>query len=131
MELLRLYRRFYKIEKAATDSSETYSLIDPTQLTAKTFVRNTTNEIEDLGSPQKDSSGIYYVNLNPKKYSIDLEYDVHWYVTYISIAPIKRLLTTFKLIPQILSSGQIEYNLDYNNNIEFEINDAIDIEIEN
>ena len=44
-------------------------------------------------------------------------------------SPQKRLLTTFKLVPQILSSGEIEYQLEYNNGIEYEIADVVEFDV--
>jgi hypothetical protein len=94
---LRLYRDIYRLEFSSV-TGETYTLIDVTSISASSFLRNSTAITETL-SVFNESTGIYYVELNPVLYTFDNIYEVRWVVGYTSVAPLKTLTTRFKMKP--------------------------------
>jgi hypothetical protein len=95
---LRLYRDIYKIDISSV-TGETYSLTDPFSIDASSFERNSTAVTESL-SVSQESSGIYYVELNPVLYTFTDIYEVRWLVQYVSDSSSLRTLTTrFRLEP--------------------------------
>jgi len=116
---IKLYRRFYKL--TSISGSNNYDLLNPVKITAKTFIKNSTNEIENLPLVSKESNGIFFVSLNPKLYQSRNIYDLYWYVQYIKNAPQKRLITSFQVIP---------YNISANIDIELEKQD-INCQVDN
>jgi hypothetical protein len=104
MANLTLYRDFYCINHTVFNSADTYTLITPIELSANTYIRNSTTVTE---SPivQNESTGKYYVNLNPVLYSYDNVYELIWSVTYNSYSPVKNLITRFRLYPYSINSS--------------------------
>ena len=111
--MLRLYRKFYCVDTSTTP--DTYTLIDPTSLSASAYVAGTggtesSTLIESNIPTTKEEDGIYYADLNPTLYSTDNTYDLVWYVQYTSQAPEKKLTTRFRIKPYNIS-GQVEYEV--------------------
>lgn len=118
--VIRLYRRFYKITPSS-GAGDNYALIDPTVLTAKVYLRNTTSEVESISGVVRESEGIYYADLNPNLYSFQNIYDLKWFVDYTASSGQKTLITTFKLNPKSIS-GEISTEIQ-DNYLETEILD--------
>jgi hypothetical protein len=108
MANLRLYRDIYVIS-----GSSTYTLINPTSLTANSYPRYSSAITETL-TVYNESTGIYYVDLNPILYNFSDIYEVRWNVQYTPSAPNRILITRFRLNP---------YNIGGANGIEIEIID--------
>jgi len=90
---IRLYKRFYKFTGCSSE------LVDPFALNAASFFRGTDDEIENNVQIVKESTGVYYVELDALKYSFDAFYDLKWNVTYTPNSPEKVLLSTFNSSP--------------------------------
>ena len=129
---IKLYRRFYCMVPTVSGDTvnQVYTLINPNELSAKVYIYNTSNLVETIGKVVRESTGIYYVNLNPKLYSFDNTYDLVWSVNYTEIAPLKNLKTTFRIQPIIIGS---DIEVEHTQNVyDFEIEQQeIEIEIEN
>ena len=97
MAVIRLHRKFYKI--TASKAGELYNLIDPINVNAAVYLRNSPTLIETILVVNKESEGVYYADLNPILYSYDNTYELKWNVNYIEKSPLKTLITTFKLNP--------------------------------
>jgi len=108
--------------------NQTYTLINPSELSARVYIYNTDNIVETINNVINESTGIYYVNLNHKLYSFDNTYDLIWSVNYTETAPLKELKTTFRFQPIVIGS---DIEVEYKQNIyDFEIDQQeIDIEI--
>jgi hypothetical protein len=126
MAVIRLYRKFYRID--ANQSGDTYSLIDPISINASTFLKDTDNLIESASVINRESQGIYYVDLNPNYYSYENTYDLKWTVQYTWSSTNKILTTTFKLNPVNISAGDMTATIE-NQSIECEINENEIIEV--
>lgn len=103
MANLTLYRDFYCINHTAFNSADTYTLITPIELSANTYILNSTAITETL-LVYNESTGKYYVNLNPNLYSFDNVYELVWSVVYNSFSPIKKLITRFRLNPNNINA---------------------------
>ena len=103
------------------NGSNNYDLLNPIKITAKTFIKNSTNEIENLPLVSKESDGIFFVSLNPKLYQSRNIYDLYWYVQYTKNTPQKRLITSFQIIP---------YNINANVDVEIK-NQDINCQVDN
>lgn len=125
MGLLRLYRKIYRVSKSGT--SETYTLITPTSITAESFVAgtgdtNSSSIIETDITLIESSTGIFYADLNPNLYSSDVTYDLVFYVQYTPTAPSnKKLITRFRIMPFNIANN-LDFEISDVNNIDFEIN---------
>lgn len=104
MANLVLYKDFYCINHTAFNSADTYTLINPIEISANTYVENSSVLIENI-SVQNESIGKYYVNLNPNLYSFDNVYELIWSVVYNTSSPIVNLKTRFKLNPYNISTS--------------------------
>jgi len=109
MANLTLYRDFYCISTTAFSSADTYTLIAPVELSADTYINNSTAKTETL-IVQNESLGRYYVNLNPILYSFDNVYELIWSVVYDLNSPIKKVITRFRLNPYNIS-GPIDVEI--------------------
>jgi len=124
MGILRLYRKFYCVSTAG--SSDTYTLITPTSVTAQCFVAGTggteSATLIESGIPlTEEESGIFYADLNPTLYSSDVTYDLVFYVQYTSDAPLdKKLITRFRIMPFNIAS-QLDFEISDTNQIGYEI----------
>ena len=94
---LRLYRDIYRLDFSSV-TGETYTLINAYSITASSFPRNSSAVTENL-SVSNESTGIYFVELNPVLYTFDNIYEVRWVVGYTSTAPSKTLTTRFRMKP--------------------------------
>ncbi len=126
MAVIRLYRRFYKID--ANRAGDTYSLIDPTSISAATYLKDTENLVESVSTINRESQGIYYVDLNPNYYSFESTYDLKWTVQYTWSSTNKILITTFRLNPINISAGETTAIID-TQDVECEINENEIIEV--
>ena len=121
MAVIRLYKRFYKISSDGT--IESYSLINPTLLSASVYLKDSITLIETISIVIKESDGVYFVDLNPILYSYDQTYNLKWTVQYLSGKPTKILTTSFRLNPiNIASEITTEFE---NQEINCEIEDQI------
>lgn len=125
MAVIRLYRKFYKINSSRF--TDLYNQINPSVINADVYLRNTPTLVEGDLTINKESDGIYYVDLNPVFYSYDNTYDLKWNVQYLANKPYKILTTTFKLNP-INISTEIFTEIE-NQNIECEIGESKLIEV--
>jgi hypothetical protein len=124
---IRLYRKIYCVGITATPTgdTQTYTLIDPYTISASSFVAGVdaeeSNTLIESNTPiTKESTGIYYTDLNPNLYATDVTYDLVWYITYILGAPQKKLTTRFRLNNQTGPSGEISIEI-MSNTLEIEI----------
>lgn len=108
MSEIRLYREFFLFSYVGSEETS-HSLIDPYYLSATTKVVSGLTTIETL-TPLQESSGIYYVNLNPSLYSFSNVYELDWHVNYINGSPQKILPTRFKVNPINIGS-QVDIEL--------------------
>lgn len=113
MASLRLYKDFYCISSSSSLSADTYTLIDPTSLTAEVCVEGGSTVLESP-SVIRESLGKYYVELSPNLYGIDDNYEVKWNVIYVSGAPNKILISRFRLNPFVIGH-EIEIRLENQN----------------
>ena len=126
--VIRLYRRFYRV--VSDGISDSSSLINPIVISANCYIKDTSTLIEAVSVIYQESTGIYYVELNPSLYSFENVYDLKWTVQY-SDAPIsKTLITSFKLNP-ISISGNVDIEMVQSDSYEIEVaqNDTYEIEI--
>jgi hypothetical protein len=125
MATIRLYRRFYKVSSATEPN--TYELMDPYELNANTYIKDTNTLIETVSTIQKESTGIYFVDLTPSLYSCDNTYDLKWSVKYFDHNAVKTLTTSFRLNPLNIAN---EVEIDINqNSLTYEIENAKEFEI--
>lgn len=114
MGILRLYRKFYCVSTAG--SSDTYTLITPTSLSASTYVSGIGGEessslIESSIQLTEEETGIFYANLNQDLYAEDITYDLVFYVQYTESAPRnKRIPVRFRIKTKSLVTN-LEYEL--------------------
>jgi hypothetical protein len=120
--VIRLYRRFYRITPSS-EAGDTYTLIDPTAITAKTYLRDTATEVESVSAVNNESAGIYFVDLTPSLYYYKYEYDLKWFVDYTTFSGQKTLKTTFKIKPSSNFSYDISTEIQNESGIETEIRD--------
>lgn len=99
---LKLYRDIYFV-----DENETYNLVNPFGLSANTYIRNAT-AVTETPFVINESTGVFYVELNPLLYSYSNTYDLLWNIQYTSSAPIKNLLTRFRMNPLTLGGEGIQ-----------------------
>jgi len=139
MAVIRLYRRFYKITSDGNLNS--YSLIDPIEIIASSYIKDSINLIETVSEIQKESTGIYFVDLSPDLYSYSNTYDLKWTVQYTTSikSSNKNLLTTFKLKPINISSeiginltdSDFSYDIKESDTIEVSIDEGIGVDLDN
>lgn len=115
MANLRLYRDIYCISPTGV-----YTLINPVSLSANSYNASFSALTENLNVVQ-ESTGRYFVDLNPILYSFSDVFFVEWYVVYDSNSPIKKLYTRFKLNPYNIGGSGLEIELANNDYIELEI----------
>lgn len=94
---LRLYRDIYRIEFSSV-TGETYTLVDVFSISASSFKSGSTSVIE-TPTVFRESTGKYYVELNPILYTFDDIYELKWTVGYTSSASPRILITRFRLKP--------------------------------
>lgn len=133
MGILRIYRKFYCVDTST--SPYTYTLINPTSLSAATYVAGTggtesSTLIESEHSITQEKTGIYYADLTPRLYASDVTYDLVWYVQYTPEAPAgKKLTTRFRIKPYNVATG-LDFEVSSNLAIECEISNNLVIEYE-
>lgn len=103
---IRLYKQFYLIEDANLNSGSTYNLIDPFFISASTYsLQGTgTTYVESYLNPIKESTGVYYVDLDPYSYSCDVVYEINWFTNYVENSPQRRLPGRFRISPNIVGN---------------------------
>ena len=128
MAVIRLYRKFYKID--SSKAGDLYNLIDISIKNAKTYLKDTIVLVEENPIITRESKGVYYVDLNPTFYSYDKTYELRWAIQYTDdFLSLKTLKTYFKLNPINIAS-EIETNVE-NQEIYTEIeNQIIEVIIE-
>ena len=109
MGQIRLYRQIYCFS-AIGSGSTTQTLINANTISASTTTVAGTIVVENYLKPISESTGIYYVDLNPNLYAADITYELNWFVSYVPGAPEKRLPTRFRITPYIIG-GKIEIEL--------------------
>ena len=72
MEYLRLYRDFYHILTSPNFSGDSYTLINPVNISLVTKVRGT-NQIIEYPTANMESTGIYYTDLT-KTFQVNFLY---------------------------------------------------------
>lgn len=123
--VLQVYRRFYHIS-IANDLTTSYTLIDPTSLSA--IVRNVTQGnliVEASATIVHDSLGLYHALLDSSLYTSDDEYEISWEVQYVSAAPTRLLYTRFQFPMEdvVGSEGLVirELDVEMDNGLPLEI----------
>lgn len=127
MGLLKIYRKFYAITFPLNEE-EVYNLINPVEINIKSYISGSGNTqtnilVEDGVEVIKEENGIYYAKLNQNLYSSDYDYDLVWLVKYTPSAPIKKLVTRFRIKPYNITSI-IDYEIS-SKIIECEIDNGI------
>lgn len=118
MRELRLYRNIYCVNHSSLNlSGDTYTLISAEGISASTIYNGQT--IESL-TPVEESTGVYFVSLNPTFYSFDYIYSLQWLIKYTSSSPVKNITTKFRFQPINVSSN-ITLDIDTKNNIDIEL----------
>ncbi len=134
MGQIKLYKKFYCVNIIRTGATveQNYVLLDPYSLSANTYVAGSgatesSSQVESSISTLQESSGVYFVNLNPSLYASDVTYDLVWFVGYTNLVT-KKISTRFRINVNIITN-QIE--IDYiNTPLEIEIlNSSIDIDV--
>jgi len=129
MSGLRLYRKIYIINH--NSSGENYTLIDPVGISASTYNFLTTL-LTEVTTVVQESTGIYYVELNPDLYTYSDIFELRWSIQYVNNSPIKILQTLFKYDSgalRVYTFGEIDYKLE-NEDIQLEIQQQQEIIIE-
>ena len=136
MGLLRLYRKFYCV--STFDTSDIYTLINPTSLSAATYIagdngNESTTLIESDIDITEEEKGIFYADLNSELYASDVSYDLVFYVQYTPMAPLNKKLSRRFRIKTTNITRVIDYELGDTTTISIEIldnnNNVIDVEI--
>lgn len=118
MRELRLYRNVYCISRSSLNlSGDTYTLVAPYGISATTIYNSQT--IENL-TPVEESTGVYYVSMNPSLYSFDYIYELRWDIQYTASAAVKYITTKFRFQP-INVSRNIKIEIDNQNRIDIEL----------
>lgn len=118
MRELRLYRNIYCVNHSSSNiSGDTYTLISANGISASTTYNG--QIIENL-TPVEESTGVYFVSLNPTYYSFDYIYNLNWIIKYTGNAPIKTITTKFRFQPINVSSN-ISLDIDTKNQIDIEL----------
>jgi len=120
MGVLRVYRDIYRIDFSSV-TGQTYTLINASSIVASSFVRNSLTAIETM-VPVLESTGIYYVDLNPILYTVSDIYEIRWSVNYVLNSPTKILTTRFKMKPVNFTGGAFVEVID--NQIEIILQNA-------
>lgn len=113
MAKLRIYREFYRINYV-DGVNDVYTSIDPFFLSAATFNSFTNLQVE-TPAVQTDTTGSYYVDLNPSLYFYPNMYVLRWYVKYLNNNILKMLRTKF-IIDPITQSIITELDIEFYNN---------------
>lgn len=127
MAELRLYKDIYRIDY--NSSGQTYTLVNANVITANVVNLSNSNIVESP-AVNLQSTGVYFVSLNPVLYSYDNIYEVLYTVNYVLNAPVRILKTRFKFRPFNISS---DYGIDLekmNNIIEYQLDNSDRIIIE-
>lgn len=126
MGQIKLYKKFYCVDIIRTGATleQNYILLDPYSLSVNTYIAGTGATesnflIEQNPIISKESTGIYFTDLNPNFYSSDVTYDLIWFIKYTSLSPIKKLSTRFRLNINSVSN-QLEIEIT-NSLLEIEI----------
>lgn len=101
---IRLYRQMYHFKFNGSGSTQSQELFNVHSLSASTKIHGTTGDtfVESNLEIFNESTGVYYVDLNPVYYAADLTYDLNWKVEYFENVPAKTLPTRFRLNPTII-----------------------------
>jgi len=102
MASLRLYKKFYIITNDQSLGTQSYALSNPYFTSANSYIAGTGATesgtiIETNVEITEESTGVFYASLDPVLYSIDVIYDLVWFVQYTFDAPTKKISTRFKL----------------------------------
>lgn len=120
MGTFRLYKKFYHF---GTNNSQV--LFNPISLSAATYVSGSggtesSTLIESSISIYEEELGIFYANMNPGLYASDITYDIIFYVKYTMDAPIKKIISRFRIQPNNVAN-QLDYEILNNVPIDYEI----------
>jgi hypothetical protein len=129
MAVFRLYRKIYVINYSIGNTN--YTLINPFSISANTYISNVL--VESNLNVVQESTGVYYVDLNPSLYNNQNVYELRWFIKYVNNSTEKILQTLFMYEStspdQLYVFGEIGYELE-NNSVEFEIKEQSEIIIE-
>jgi len=107
---IRLYRQIYCFQSISTGVT-TNTLLNPVGISASTTtVASSGLTILETVTPVNESTGIFYVDLDPNLYSSDITYELNWLVQYLPGAPIRRLPTRFRINANVIGH-QIEIEI--------------------
>ena len=136
MGFLRFYKKFYCVSTAGT--SDTYTLITPTSVSASAYVAGTggtesSTVIQNNIIVVEEETGIFYANLDATLYSSDVTYDLIFFVQYTPEAPVNKKLSVRFRVKAYNIAGVLDYELGDITNIEVEIldsnNNVIDVQV--
>jgi hypothetical protein len=102
MNFLRIYKTFYCID--IINKIENYNLIDVYEVFVEIINLNNEQIVESL-IVQKDSLGLYYIDINHFLYDPNLIYQIVWNVKYIENSPLKKIKNNFKLYNSIIGQN--------------------------
>jgi len=102
MNKLRLYKVFYCI--SIINQIEEYTLIDVEDVFVDIYDISSNVLIESVFI-QRDSLGVYYIDINHFLYNPDNIYEIIWNVKYTIDAPLKKIKNKFKLYNQIIGQN--------------------------
>lgn len=98
---IKLYRQIKCFQTDKNGNISKNNFIDPVSISASTKTENGSSIIEEP-TIKKESSGVYFVQLDPNFYSSDITYFLNWFVKYFSDSPMKKLPTKFRINPNII-----------------------------
>jgi hypothetical protein len=122
--VIKIYRRFRVLtfSNSGGTTSEAYSAINPTSLTADVYDVTGGNALVESGATvTNQETGFYFANLNELLYNSDNEYEIYWRVQYTTESPIKLHYTRFKFKMQPVVGREIGIEVLNNRPIEYTI----------
>jgi len=133
MGFLRFYKKFYCVSTAGT--SDTYTLITPTSVTASAYIAGTggtesSTVIQNNVIVVEEETGIFYANLDATLYASDVTYDLVFFVQYTPEAPLNKKLSVRFRVKAYNIAGVIDYELGDITSVVVEILDNNDNVIE-
>lgn len=105
---IRLYRKFICVS-AINSATTTNTLFNPFSLSAETYTAASGGGtvLETGLIPTQESTGLYYVDLDPNYYAGDVIYELAWKVVYEAGVPERTLPTRFKISTNLVGDDLV------------------------